>query len=75
MRFRVSTTVNIRMMGFWNLKPCNAGDIYGRVRGNHWFYVEYRRKVDAAGSFKTTGTYLLTTPNSVTSQKKVVLTL
>jgi len=48
------------MMGFWKLKPRNAGDIYRRMRGNHWFYVEYRRKVAAGGSFKTTGTYLTT---------------
>jgi len=48
------------MMGFWNLKPCNAGDIYRSVRGDNWFYVEYRRKVDAAGSFRTTGTLVST---------------
>lgn len=55
-------------MGFWNLKPCNAGDIYGRVRGNHWFYVEYRRKVDPEGSFKITGTYL---PTYRTKQRNI----
>ena len=62
MRSRVSTTVNIRMMGFWILKPCNAGDINRRVRGNHWFCVEYGRNVSAVGSFKTTVTYLSTYP-------------